>query len=414
MLKSKKVGTTKQSVFGALLLIGSIGLAYAGTSTYNPTSGSTHQDSDGYMTSGYRSSISAQHSATDGDGQHVSDTYMTIRALHNGSGYYLARVWLGFDISNLISTSSPKVIDSATLTLYKDTGGSYANDSSLSVQLVPFDSTQTNPSYIGEFGKWFSTGYAFYGALATPVAFSSFSTGNATVITLNSNGLSYLTNATNGGFIKLGVVTDVDEQQGTISSGQDNILGFSSADNSTAGLRPVLTVVWHLASVATPSNATNTPLNATTSLVSFSYVASSTTAYSNTSCATFDVGCYFVNGMAYLFVPSSDSVSQFQNLNLASTSPFSYAYDMGNLYSELLNTSTSSTLSFSLPFIFAGTTTASVTLISHTMLTNSTLYPTSTFVTSLIRTLLIALIWFGLAQFIYRQILKSHNKETTT
>lgn len=128
-------------------------------------------------------------------------------------------------------------------------------------------------------------------------------------------------------------------------------------------------------------------------------------------CSVTDLSCHFANALQYVFVPSGDSVSKFKSLSLASSSPFSYAYDVSNVYGELFTTSTSSTLSFAIPFGFTGHSSSTITLISHAMLTDSVNYPVLSSITSIIRGLLTVLLWFGLVQFLYRQILQSHNKE---
>lgn len=130
-------------------------------------------------------------------------------------------------------------------------------------------------------------------------------------------------------------------------------------------------------------------------------------------CDTFDIGCYISNSGRFLFIPSSDSISQFSSLTLASSAPFSYVYDMGNLFDELFNTSTTTTLNFTIPFSFVGHASSSITLISHDMLTNTTQYPYSAPVAIFIRYLITVLLWFGFAQFAWRQIMQVHNKEHT-
>jgi len=361
------------------------------------------------MTSGYRGTIVEHHEATSGDGQNPSTDYFFIRTLRNGSGYYLTRSWLGFDISSLISQGA--VIDSAYITLFRNDTVSFADSSNLGVVLVPFDSTQNNPAYTTEFNQWFSTGYAFYGAISDVKDITSWvSNGSGENLNLNSFGLSYLTNGTNGGFIRFGVVTDVDEVAGTIPLNDDNIIGFSSGDNANSAVRPILVVNYHLSGGNDQPNATNTPL-ATSSLVTpFTYLNSTTTASITGGCDTFDFGCYIINGLAYLFVPSSDSLSQFRALTLASSSPFSYAYDMQNIYNELFTTSTTSVLAFSLPFAFYGNGSSTITLISHDMITDEDNVVLVSVVT-MVRNLLVILLWFGFIQFAYRQILQVHNKE---
>jgi len=66
------------------------------------------------------------------------------------------------------------------------------------------------------------------------------------------------------------------------------------------------------------------------------------------NCETFDVGCYISNAGQYLFAPSTDSVTQFGSLTLASSTPFSYLYDVPQVVNELFNTSTTTEINFAI------------------------------------------------------------------
>lgn len=133
---------------------------------------------------------------------------------------------------------------------------------------------------------------------------------------------------------------------------------------------------------------------------------SGTTPIIYESCETFDLSCYITNAFQYLFIPSSDSVTRFRSLTLASSTPFSYAYDVGNVYNELFNTSTTTVLGITVPFKYYGNSSSTITLISASMI-ESVPY------VGFIRTLISWLLWFMFAQLVYYQILKVHNKEHT-
>lgn len=124
------------------------------------------------------------------------------------------------------------------------------------------------------------------------------------------------------------------------------------------------------------------------------------------TCSSLDIGCYISNAFQFLFVPSDDTLTRISSLSavFASTSPFSYAYDMGNIRDELFNTSTTTEIDITVPFHYYGNNTAELTILSKDMLES---VPYIDFV----RTILSWLIWIFFAQFVYMQILKVHNKE---
>lgn len=122
------------------------------------------------------------------------------------------------------------------------------------------------------------------------------------------------------------------------------------------------------------------------------------------SCATFDLPCLLSNVTQYVFIPTQASVDNFKSLTLASSSPFSYVYDVPVLYGELFNTSTTTTLALVVPFPTVGNASSSLTLISAGMLAGIPMAGT-------VRTLIGWIMWLLLAQLIYYQLLRSHNKE---
>lgn len=123
-------------------------------------------------------------------------------------------------------------------------------------------------------------------------------------------------------------------------------------------------------------------------------------------CDTFDLACYISNAFQYLFTPSTDATTKFNSLTLASSSPFSYAYDFGKVYDELFNSATTSVIGITVPFKYYGSGSSTITIISAQMIEN---VPFAGF----IRTLISWLLWFMFAQLVYMQIMKVHNKEHT-
>lgn len=87
---------------------------------------------------------------------------------------------------------------------------------------------------------------------------------------------------------------------------------------------------------------------------------------SNVICTTFDVGCYINNAFSFLFIPDQSAISQYTDLSLASSSPFSYAYDAKAIINTFF-TATPTTTDITINFV--GTP---LTLFSTSMINNWT------------------------------------------
>lgn len=166
--------------------------------------------------------------------------------------------------------------------------------------------------------------------------------------------------------------------------------------------------------IASPDNSltwnSSTTFNAYVNAVASSTTSGNTYQSASTTLATcdsLDIGCYFGNALQFVFVPDPLTIRKFENLTLASSSPFSYAYDIPRLRDELLNTSTTTVLAWTLPFHTQASTTATVSLISVAQLEAIPFLST-------IRTILGWLLWVAFAELVYYQILRVHNKEHTT
>jgi len=141
----------------------------------------------------------------------------------------------------------------------------------------------------------------------------------------------------------------------------------------------------------TPTSATSSqPYSAPTPLV----------------CDTFDIACYLKNAFVWLFYPTTESVSQFTTLSLATTFPFSYIYDVGNIYTELMSQTATSSLTISVPFHTVASSTAALTILSQTQLTS---VPYAGY----IRLVLTWVLYFMFAMHIYRRVMTAFNRETT-
>jgi len=121
-------------------------------------------------------------------------------------------------------------------------------------------------------------------------------------------------------------------------------------------------------------------------------------------CTSLDIGCYISNGLQYVFTPDPQVVAKFRSLTLASSSPFSYAYDMGVLREELFETSTTTQLSVVVPFPIPSNASATISLISKSQIEAIPF-------TDFIKLIITSLLWIMLASTMYYQILNVHNKE---
>jgi len=118
-------------------------------------------------------------------------------------------------------------------------------------------------------------------------------------------------------------------------------------------------------------------------------------------CGTFDIICYIQAGATWLFVPSATSINNFSNLTLENSFPFSYVYDMGELYNDLFDQSASD---FDLTVNLMG---SDFTIISTDMLEAISFQ-------SLVRTIMGAIAMFFTGLFIYRKIIKIHDNNHQT
>jgi len=118
-------------------------------------------------------------------------------------------------------------------------------------------------------------------------------------------------------------------------------------------------------------------------------------------CGTFDIICYIKAGGTWLFVPSDEALESFDNLTLENSLPFSYIYDLENLYDDAFNQSADD---FSIDIDLMGD---SFTLLSTAQLEAVPFQ-------SLVRTIMGAIAMFITAMVIYRKIIKVHDPHHQT
>jgi hypothetical protein len=125
--------------------------------------------------------------------------------------------------------------------------------------------------------------------------------------------------------------------------------------------------------------------------------------FGGNDCSTFDIGCYIVYAFTWAFLPTDASLQNFHNLTLEHSLPFSYIYDIPNLYDDLFDSSAYATLDIGIDL----TDTEHVTFIGADTATTIPFYP-------FLRNLMSATLYFGTAVFLYRKITNVHDQNHQT
>jgi len=114
-------------------------------------------------------------------------------------------------------------------------------------------------------------------------------------------------------------------------------------------------------------------------------------------CSTLDIFCHMRNLFNWAFIPSDDSLQALTSLTLADSAPFSYLYDLPNLYDDLFN-QTSPALGVTVETSIGDLTLISADLIDNVPFQNE------------IYLIISAMIYFFTAMTLYRKILRVHDK----
>jgi len=122
------------------------------------------------------------------------------------------------------------------------------------------------------------------------------------------------------------------------------------------------------------------------------------TPATSSTCGTLEIGCYIENAISWSFSISQETLNKFGDLTLANSVPFSYLYDMGDLYNELFDQEAEA-IDFSIPF-----GNGEITLLSTEKLEAIPFQP-------LVRTILGAIMIFLTTMFLYRQVIGIHDHE---
>jgi len=123
------------------------------------------------------------------------------------------------------------------------------------------------------------------------------------------------------------------------------------------------------------------------------------TPSTSSTCSGFDVGCYLENALSWFFGINQSTLNQFSNLTLKNSLPFSYLYDMGNLYNELFDNNPED-IDITIEFSSFG----NITLLSTDKLNAVPFH-------GVVRTILGAIMIFMATMFIYRKVLGVHDNQ---
>jgi len=195
-------------------------VASADTVVISPNASGVGTTTDGGMTSGYEPTISLAHAVATGDGGGDTNTSYGTRVLHNGSGYYLARIGMSFDLSVLPVGA---LITSAEIQVF-GTSINYANASDMYMSLVQFSPNSPAAITAADFGNF------SYDLLAPSLQYSAMDQSGYNSFPLNSDGLALLTPNTIASF---GLITEADRTETSIGLGEDNIMTVYMSDNGS-------------------------------------------------------------------------------------------------------------------------------------------------------------------------------------
>jgi len=113
------------------------------------------------------------------------------------------------------------------------------------------------------------------------------------------------------------------------------------------------------------------------------------------------VGCYLENALGWFFGISQNTINQFAMLTLENSFPFSYLYDLTNLYDEMFGGEPED-IDISISF-----GTGEITLLSTAKLEEVPFQ-------GLVRTIMGSIMIFLTTMFIYRKLIKVHDNNHQT
>lgn len=116
-------------------------------------------------------------------------------------------------------------------------------------------------------------------------------------------------------------------------------------------------------------------------------------------------GC-IKNAFLWLFYPASDSIQKFTTIPYEAKFPFVYVYQIQSIRNSLFSASSTAPTSVTVPLWKIGdAATSTITLLSKDMIEDVPFSSTIFFI-------LTALIWFGMAEYIYYRVIRTHDTNT--
>lgn len=191
---------------------------------------------DGFITSGYNSTMQLSHDDTNGDGANNTSPWpgsgypIMVRALRNASGYYLGRAFFLFDTSALVAGDT---ITSAVLSLYGNSFA-YSNTDSTTFHIVASSPASNSTLATTDFDNISFTSFA-------SIAVGSMSQSAYNDFTLDANGIA---NINKGGISKFGAVNSLDLNITSMTSGHDNIMCVCESDATGTSTDPKLVITY--------------------------------------------------------------------------------------------------------------------------------------------------------------------------
>jgi len=187
----------------------------------------------------------------------------------------------------------------------------------------------------------------------------------------------------------------------TNSAGSGSVTGTGTSFLSTLAIGDVIVVGGESCTVLSLISDTAlecTPLASAHTTTAFTFSTPIVVSATYASCSTFDVFCYGKNLFLWFFSVSPNTLSNFSSLTLANSLPFSYVYDVGNLYDELFANGGSMAYTVTVPFLGSNLDLISPILISGVPYAST------------IKTLLGYLLYFMTAMTLYHLILRVHSQ----
>ena len=187
---------------------------------------------DGFVTSGYKSTMQNLKDTVTGDGANPTSPFtpkrMFIRTLRNGSGYYGSRVYMLFDTASIPDGDT---ISGANLSIY-GLSTDYVNNSTSTYHITACNPASNTNLVASDYGNFSYTSFA-------SIAFASLSQSAYNDFALNGSGIA---NVSKTGISKFGGICSQELNVAAQTSGHDNIFACYEAEQTGTSNDPKLAV----------------------------------------------------------------------------------------------------------------------------------------------------------------------------